>query len=237
VIKEVIILAGGLGTRLQKTVPDLPKTLAPIGNRPFLSYIFKYLEANKIRRVILSVGYMHDKVQEFVNNNFKKFNVAFAIEEHPLGTGGAVLNASKLCSEEDIVVLNGDTLFNVDLKKLSDFHKQNSCLCTLSLKPMKNFNRYGIVVMDKDGHIQHFLEKQPFDEGLINGGVYALNLKEFTSLKLPAKFSFETDFLEKYYASRKMMGLISDNYFIDIGIKEDFEKACYELPLQFNLNE
>lgn len=98
---------------------------------------------------------------------------------------------------------------------------------------MHNFERYGVVIIDREGHIQSFLEKQFYNEGLINGGVYALNVKKFKALELPEKFSFEKDFLEKYYPSQKMMGLIMDNYFIDIGIKEDYNKAQTELPEQF----
>ncbi|MEO5967653.1 MAG: nucleotidyltransferase family protein [Ferruginibacter sp.] len=233
-IKEAIILAGGLGTRLKETVPDLPKSLAPISGTPFLKYVIDFLVANNIKRMVFSLGYMHEEISNFVRENYKGLEVEFVVEEEPMGTGGGIALALKKCKDEDVIIVNGDTFFNVDLQKLSSFHKQNTAICTLSLKPMFNFDRYGVVLLDKEGHIQSFLEKQFYAEGLINGGVYALNANKFKGLKMPEKFSFENDFLQKYYPSEKMMGIIMDNYFIDIGIKQDYERAQTELPHQFN---
>ncbi len=231
-IKEAIILAGGLGTRLKETVPDLPKSLAPISGTPFLKYVIDFLVANNIERIIFSLGYMHEEISNFVREKYADLEVEFVIEEEPMGTGGGIALALNKCKEKDVVIVNGDTFFNVDIQKLSAFHKRNEAICTLSLKPMFNFDRYGVVVIDKEGHIQSFLEKQFYTEGLINGGVYALNTSKFKALQMPEKFSFENDFLQKYYPSEKMMGIVMDNYFIDIGIREDYQRAQTELPHQ-----
>ena len=234
-IREAIILAGGLGTRLKDTVPDLPKSLAPISGTPFLKYVVDSLIENKITRIILSLGYMHEDISHFITENYKNPEFEFVIESEPLGTGGAISLALNKCEEKNVIVVNGDTFFNVDLQKLFSFHKQNDALCTLALKPMHNFERYGVVIIDKDGNIQSFLEKQFYSEGLINGGVYALDVEKFKKLQLPEKFSFEVDFLEKYYPSQKLLGIVMDNYFIDIGIKEDFLRAQTELADQFKI--
>jgi D-glycero-alpha-D-manno-heptose 1-phosphate guanylyltransferase len=119
-------------------------------------------------------------------------------------------------------------MFKTDTSKLLSFHRQQHSDCTLALKPMHNFDRYGVVEINKDGYIQSFKEKKFYAQGLINGGVYALNVPRFLSVDLPEKFSFEKDYLEKYFSAQKMMGLVQDEYFIDIGIPEDLAKADRE---------
>ena len=227
-IRECIVLAGGLGTRLRSAVPDTPKCMAPVAGKPFLHFVINYLQAQGIESFIFSLGYMHEVIDEFLLAHYPLLNYQLSIEEEPLGTGGAIRLACKKATEPNVLVLNGDTMYKTDLAKLSAFHHQHAAACTLSLKPMHDFDRYGVVEINKDGYIQSFKEKQFYKQGLINGGVYALNVPEFLSLDLPEKFSFEKDYLEKYYASEKMMGLMQDEYFIDIGIPEDFEKANAE---------
>jgi D-glycero-alpha-D-manno-heptose 1-phosphate guanylyltransferase len=94
---------------------------------------------------------------------------------------------------------------------------------------MQNFDRYGVVELKDDLSITSFKEKQFYTSGLINGGVYALNAEKFITENLPEKFSFEKDYLEKFYAERKIYGCVQDEYFIDIGIPEDYERAQKEL--------
>jgi D-glycero-alpha-D-manno-heptose 1-phosphate guanylyltransferase len=94
---------------------------------------------------------------------------------------------------------------------------------------MHDFDRYGVVEINKDGYIQQFQEKKYYTSGLINGGVYALNIDNFNQINFPEKFSFEKDYLETYFNTQKMMGIIQDDYFIDIGIPEDFERASKEI--------
>lgn len=228
-IRAAIILAGGLGTRLRSAVPDLPKCMAPVAGEPFIHHVVKHLLANNISRVVMSLGYMHDVIADYMQKTFPDLEMELVIEKEPLGTGGAVMLASRSCTESDVIVANGDTLFKADIRKLAAFHKKQEAECTLTLKPMRNFDRYGVVVTDKGGYINTFLEKAYYDEGLINGGLYALHLESFLQIPFPEKFSFETDYLERYYPSRRMMGLVQDEYFIDIGIPEDFKKADAEL--------
>jgi D-glycero-alpha-D-manno-heptose 1-phosphate guanylyltransferase len=228
---SAIILAGGLGTRLRSAVPDLPKCMAPVAGKPFLFHVINYLQEQEVDSFIFSLGYMHEIIEHWILKNFPYLNYQLAIEEEPLGTGGAIQLACKKASTENILILNGDTLFKVNTNKLLSFHQQHDSVCTLSLKPMNNFNRYGVVEINKQGYIQSFREKKFYEQGLINGGVYALNVKAFLELELPAKFSFEKDYLEIFCTAQKMMGLVQDEYFIDIGIPEDLEKAGKEIHL------
>jgi D-glycero-alpha-D-manno-heptose 1-phosphate guanylyltransferase len=235
-ITEAIILAGGLGTRLQPVVPGIPKCLARVNGKPFLFYIIKYLQQQGIQRYIFSLGYKHEMVVDYIESLKKSFTThhsqltaAYSIEDELLGTGGAIKLALPLTKSKNVFVVNGDTLFKVDLKKLEHFHFSTNAHCTLSLKPMGNFDRYGVVELNDDFSIKNFTEKKYYEEGLINGGVYAFNTARFLEKDLPKKFSFEKDYLQKFYKSTKMFGFVQDEYFIDIGMPEDYSRAQTEL--------
>ena len=228
-ITQSIILAGGLGTRLRSVVSDLPKCMAPVNGRPFLAFVVDHLKKEGINKFIFSVGYKHEAIVEFVNSEYGESGMQFSVELEPLGTGGAIQLACKKSNEKNVLVVNGDTLFNIKLNQLNSFHDQADADCTLSLKPMQNFDRYGVVELNKDNSIKDFREKQHYKEGLINGGIYALNVQNFLKEGLPDKFSFEKDYLERFVNQGRFFGVIQDEYFIDIGIPEDYRRAELEL--------
>ncbi len=232
-IKEAIILAGGMGTRLRPVVSDVPKCMAAIGNKPFIHYLIEFLKQKSIEHFIFSVGYLHATIEEYLSSNYKELNYSISMETAPLGTGGAIKLATTKTRDENVLVCNGDTFYDVDIKKLSEFHFEKKAACTLSLKRMKNFDRYGVVELNEDCSIKIFKEKQFYKQGLINGGVYALNTQNFIEGSLPQKFSFEKDYLEKkvLVSNHHIFGIEQDGYFIDIGIPEDYERAQKELPL------
>ena len=219
---EAVVLAGGLGTRLRSVVSELPKCMAPIGPEPFLSYVLDWLGRHKITRVVLSVGYLRESIMSWVSAQNLPFEVDYAVEETPLGTGGGIKLALSKCHGPKVLVVNGDTFFPVDLDAIP-FDSP----ITVALKPMKDFDRYGAVTLDHY-KIKAFKEKAPVKQGLINGGVYALNGLDLSSF--PERFSFEKDVLEPFAAKGQVGGWVSDNYFIDIGIPEDYERAQTELP-------
>ena len=227
-IREAIVLAGGLGTRLKNVIKDIPKPMADINGKPFLEYLFNYLTKYNINRVILSVGFKHEAIDKYFGKKYKDIDIIYAVEDEPLGTGGGILNASFYPHENLVYLLNGDTFFNVDLFELFHFHSKTKADFSLSLKRLQNFDRYGTVEMNGDRIIK-FNEKKYKEEGLINGGVYILNKYLFESLPFPEKFSFEKDFLEKYLNQFFINGYISNEYFIDIGIPEDYQKAQKDL--------
>jgi D-glycero-alpha-D-manno-heptose 1-phosphate guanylyltransferase len=226
---QAIILAGGLGTRLQEAVPDLPKCLAPVNGRPFLFYVINYLRSQGIEKFIFSLGHKHEVIEEYLNLQFSTLNFQCSVEKEPLGTGGAILAACYKATEENVLVINGDTLFKISIAAASSFHFKKQAHCSLVLKPMKNFDRYGVVELNEDNSIKKFQEKKFYKEGLINGGVYILNVPAFMDKELPSRFSFEKDFLEKFYVTRRIFATIQDAYFIDIGIPEDYWRAQEEL--------
>lgn len=232
-IKQAIILAGGLGTRLRPVISDVPKCMAPVGEKPFLHYVIEFYIKNGINQFVFSVGYLHEVIEEFLSKNYHDLKYNISIEKEPLGTGGAIQLACRQTSEQNVLVCNGDTFYKVDLHELDKLHQEKKAECTLCLKPMQNFDRYGVVQLNPDNSIKTFKEKNFYRKGLINGGVYALDVERFLKEDLPEKFSFEKDFLEKkVQLSNKanLFGFIQDDYFIDTGIPEDYERAQKELP-------
>ncbi|MEO8823633.1 MAG: nucleotidyltransferase family protein [Ginsengibacter sp.] len=233
-IKEAIILAGGFGTRLRSVVSDVPKCMALIDGKPFLHYLIEFFQKNGIVHFIFSVGYLHEVIENYLFQNYANLNATFSLEKEPLGTGGAIQMAVGKTSDKNVLVCNGDTLYKIDLNLLYQFHKQKNATCSLNLKPLNNFDRYGVVELNQDDSIKYFKEKQFYETGLINGGVYALNIPGFLEEDLPEKFSFEKDYLEKRVQRMEkkpgIFGIVQNHYFIDIGIPEDYEKAQKELP-------
>ena len=224
-----IILAGGLGTRLRSAVPNLPKCMAALNGKPFIGIVLDYFIAQGAGKFILSLGYMHEVITNYVAAAYPHLDVVYSIEQEPLGTGGAIQLACKKADSETVVVTNGDTLFKADLQAVTAFHLEQHAHCTLGLKPMQNFSRYGVVTLQENGRVDSFKEKMFYTEGLINGGLYVLKVPAFLQEGLPEKFSFEKDYLEALYAKRPMFGIAQDAYFIDIGIPEDYQRAQDEL--------
>jgi D-glycero-alpha-D-manno-heptose 1-phosphate guanylyltransferase len=230
-IKEAIVLAGGLGTRLRSAVPDLPKCMAPINGRPFLAYIIQYYRQQGIERFIFSLGYKHEVITDWLKTSYPDLPVTCAIEKEPLGTGGAIQLAAQQASDPHALVLNGDTFFATDLKEMASFHSQRNAACTLALKPMQNFDRYGVVDIDASGRIQDFKEKKYYKDGLISCGVYVLHVPGFLQGSWPQAFSFEKDYMEKHHADLPLYGCVQEGYFIDIGSPEDYQRAGRELVM------
>jgi D-glycero-alpha-D-manno-heptose 1-phosphate guanylyltransferase len=226
---EGIILAGGLGTRLREAVPDLPKCMAPVAGKPFLSYVIDHLRMRGVERFIFSLGYKWGVIEEYLQKEYPTLDYTSVIEEEPLGTGGAIQLAIRKASFDNVLIANGDTLFKIKLDNVTALHVDRNAECTLALKPMQNFDRYGVVETDANGKIISFKEKQFYQKGFINGGVYLLNKEKFLSRSLPEKFSFEKDYLEKFCDEENFFGSVQDGYFIDIGIPEDYQKAQDDL--------
>lgn len=224
-IKTAIILAGGFGTRLQSVVHEVPKPMAPVAGRPFLEFLLAFAHRQGIQKAVLSVGYKNEVIKAHFGTAWRGMTVEYAIEDEPLGTGGAIWNALGHCEDETVVVLNGDSLFEIDFRALYQQKKDKEADMVLSLKPLENFDRYGVVEIDAHGRILEFKEKAFREKGLINGGVYCFDTSWADSLGLSGRFSFEKEVLEHYVKTKAFYGYTSEAYFIDIGIPEDYERA------------
>ena len=227
---EAIILAGGFGTRLKHIVSDRPKPMAPINGTPFLSYVMKKISLAGIKHIVLSTGYLHNKIEAFYKDSFNGINISYACEFEPLGTGGAIMFALEKTTTDTVLVLNGDTLFNIDFEYFDTFFQDKKTPLCVALRHEKEVARYGSVEINSANKILAFTEKNKTNgKGLINGGIYLLKKNWLKNLPLPETFSFEKEILEKLYRENEFYGLPFDEYFIDIGVPEDYLRAQHEL--------
>jgi D-glycero-alpha-D-manno-heptose 1-phosphate guanylyltransferase len=231
-----IVLAGGMGTRLRNVISDIPKPMADIQSTPFLVYVLRYLIKQGISDVVLSVGYKHEAITGYFGDCFENLRIHYCIEDEPLGTGGAIRKALEQVETEHAFVLNGDTLAFLDYRLMRQSHIQAGTRLSMALKRMDDISRYGEVVMSGQ-RIAAFREKERSGPGLINVGVYLINSNLFNEFDLPRIFSFENDFLRPNLASLAPEVFITEGYFIDIGVPDDYFRAQTELSEQLNALE
>lgn len=229
---EAIILAGGKGTRLQSMSGNQPKPMMPVYGKPFLSYLLEKLRKTGIQRIILSVGYNHDKISGYFGDTFKGIPIKYCIEEAPLGTGGALLKAVCLSNEQNILVLNGDSYYEVDVAAIFKYHIEYCADVTIALKQLDNCSRFGTVSIH-DHRIVSFKEKGYSGSGYINSGVYVVNRRIVEVMPRSQFFSFETEVLENIVTTHTLLPYISDGYFIDIGTPDDYQKANTDFSHMF----
>ncbi len=232
-MKEAIILAGGLGTRLAKTVKDRQKVMAPVGSRPFLDYILLYLEKQGFSKAVLAVSFHNEQIREHYGWKFKDIELSYSVEKEPLGTGGAIKQALTFCKENYVSVINGDTFFNIDFCDLYKMAEEKNADIVLAAKKMPDCTRHSTLEISEDGKILRFTEKKEQGEGFINGGVYVIR-KDFSESLPDGKFSFEKEILEK--KNEDLYAVKSDGYFIDMGIPEAYFRANTEIPLLFGID-
>jgi D-glycero-alpha-D-manno-heptose 1-phosphate guanylyltransferase len=228
-VNEGIILAGGLGTRLRSAIGDYPKALAEINGQPFLHFLFKFLSKNGIEKVVLSVGYKWEMISEDFRDEYLGIQIKYAVEKEMLGTGGAIKFALEKTESETVFVMNGDTIFDIDLQAMSDFHFEKKSICTIAAKELTDFERYGTIDISNEGKVTAFHEKTRIEKGFINGGIYLID-KSITSV-LPTKhiFSFEKDFLELNCDNDIIYAVKFEDYFIDIGIPVDYNQFARDM--------
>jgi D-glycero-alpha-D-manno-heptose 1-phosphate guanylyltransferase len=233
--REVIILAGGFGKRLLDVVSVVPKCLAPINGTPFLDYLIKYLKKYGISRFILSLGYKSDLIISYINEFHPDIDVTFVIEDSPLGTGGAIKASVKEVKVKNVLVVNGDTFFNINLNDFYNAALTNQYPFTIALQKIEKNYRYGFVELDEKNEIIRFCEKQESNNVFINTGFYIINKEQVNFDTNNDIFSLEKDFFESDLRKIKLYGMEFNNEFIDIGIPKDFNRA-QTLFKQLNIN-
>jgi D-glycero-alpha-D-manno-heptose 1-phosphate guanylyltransferase len=223
---KAIILVGGLGTRLRSVLRDLPKPMAPIRDKPFLAYLLHYLQKQGITQIVFPVHYLSEKIKEYFQSHYAGIDIQYVEEAQPLGTGGAMVNALSVLREvkEPVFVLNGDTFAKLDYQAMLDQHQKQHATLTMALRHVSDGDRYGKVITENN-RIITFKEKGESGPGLINAGVYLINPDLFSRFSLPPQFSFERDFMLPHLIKLNPQAFIVDDYFIDIGIPEDYSRA------------
>jgi D-glycero-alpha-D-manno-heptose 1-phosphate guanylyltransferase len=230
---QAIILAGGFGTRLKSIVSNVPKPLAMIGEKPFIGWLVSLLEKKGFSSVTLSLHYDWEKIKDYFDKNSPAIKINYAVEKKPLGTGGAIIySLNQINEQEPVLVLNGDSFTKINYSSLYNHHQLNKSQLTMTLREVQDSGRYGRVITE-NGIITSFASGINNQPAMINAGIYVINKELFDGYKMNEAFSFEQDFLPKYLQEIKPNSFLSDGYFIDIGIPEDYLRACIELPKIF----
>lgn len=220
---EAIILAGGFGTRLQHIVSDVPKPMAPMDKQgtPFLAILLDCLYEAQFSRIVLSTGYMKEKIRMYFGVQYRGMELLYSEEDTPLLTGGAIKKALTYCESDSVFILNGDTYFEVDFAGMRKISQEQNADVVIAVKEMKNFDRYGTIVSDGI-RVLEFQEKRYQSSGWINGGIYLVRRNLFSNVE--ERFSFE-NYLEKKVRHLNIIAYPSDSFFIDIGVPQDYFHA------------
>jgi NDP-sugar pyrophosphorylase family protein len=223
-----VILAGGLGTRVQHLLPGLPKPMAPVNGRPFLEWVVRYLARSGIRRVVISIGYMADVVtRHFELHPMKNMSVRCVTEAKPLGTAGGVLNVIANVEPSSFwLILNGDSLALANLEPLFASFENSSVDGVILGIRMDDASRYGTVASDSEGWLIGFQEKRP-GAGIINAGIYLLRASLVAEFPKHFPLSFERDVFPALSAGRKRLKVcVTQAPFLDIGTPETLPQAA-----------
>ncbi len=216
-------MAGGLGTRLRQVVPDLPKPMAPVAGRPFLEILLSMLAQKGFNRVVLSLGYMSEKIIAHFGDNYRGMQLVHEVELQALGTGGAIRAALARCEADHVFIFNGDTYLDLEVAALERLW-QAGRHPLIVVRQVPDTARFGKVEMC-DGRINAFLEKGRAGPGLINAGCYVLPKTALDGFALGQAFSLETEFFIKHLQKIRIDGFVTHGRFIDIGVPDDYALA------------
>lgn len=224
---EAIVLAGGFGTRLRQLVADVPKPMASIAGRPFLEILLNSLASKGFSRVILSVGFMAEKISSHFGSQFGGLDLVYAVEDQPLGTGGGMRLAMSHALADHVFVFNGDTFLDLEVAQAEQKWQTHKRPIIVG-REVPDTARYGRL-LETDGVATGFTEKGVFGWGLINAGCYVLATGQLDRFPIGQPFSFESDFLSQAVMQNEFDVFVTSGQFIDIGVPEDFLRAQTEL--------
>lgn len=223
--REAIIIAGGKGTRLREVVQDRPKPMALVNDQPFLSYLLDFVEKASVRRVILATGYLGHMIHDYFGSAYKGVELLYSTEDSPLGTGGALARALEQCRANEILVLNGDSYFDIDLQAFFEKFIELRPVIHLATREIQDVSRYGSVQTNDEHEITGFNEKGKAGPGKINAGIYAVDKERILRAFPAGPFSLENDFLAKADDDVLKTAQVFEGNFIDIGTPESLELA------------
>lgn len=220
-----VILAGGLGTRLRPVVADRPKALAEIGQRAFLALLLDQLSNAGVRDIVLSTGHGGKQIRETFGESYGNVHLIYSQESSPLGTGGALRLALPLCKSNPVLVLNGDSYCEADLKSFYAWHFARGASGTLLLTQVTDTKRYGHVELDTEGAVVRFDEKAgERGSGWISAGIYLLSCRLLLTIPEGHAVSLELEIFPSWIG-RGLYGYQTEGRFLDIGTPEDYRKA------------
>lgn len=231
---KAVIIAGGMGTRLRPLTYNVPKPIVPVANIPFVIHQINLLRQHGIKEIILNLHYLMDNIKKALGDGRKLgVKIHYSLEDHPLGTAGAVKNAEEYFDNEPLMIFNGDTLTDINLTQIIEFHRKNKARATLTLTRVEDPTAYGLILTNKQGAVTHFIEKPSWErlasfEGAntINAGIYVLDPKVFRAVPEGVEYSFERQLFPSLLEKGELLcGYISDRYWIDIGKPSQYRQA------------
>jgi mannose-1-phosphate guanylyltransferase len=224
---DVLVLAGGLGTRIRAVLGEVPKLLAPIDGRPYLAYLLDWLARFGARRVVLGLGHQAAPVLEYLKGAPpRSMAIVPVVEPRPLGTAGALRFARGELGTDPVMVMNGDSLVDADLSMLVSEHNRTGARGTMLCAEVEEASRYGRVLIDQSGRIRGFVEKDPAFRGpaVVNAGIYLLSAPLLDEIAGSAAASLERDVFERLPAG-SLAAIAGRFNFIDIGTPESLARA------------
>ncbi|KAA0677901.1 nucleotidyltransferase family protein [Azospirillum brasilense] len=223
---DVAVLAGGLGTRIRGVLGDTPKVLAPIAGRAFLGHLLDQFAACGAQRVVLCLGYLADRVTMWLERKERHdaLDLVCRIEPQPLGTAGALRHARDALRSDTVLVVNGDTFTDVDLRAFVEAHRRSEAEASVLCVEVPDASRFGRVEIGPDGRIRRFVEKAP-GSGTINAGMYLLSTTFLDRIPATGAISLERDVLE-VVPSGTLNAHVIQARFIDIGTPESLAAAA-----------
>ena len=223
---EALVLSGGIGSRLQPLLGDCPKALAPLGGRPFLDYLLLQLKRHGVAEVILCLGYGVEAIVDHVARHpVPGLRVRCSVEPEPLGTAGALKWAEPMLTGSEWLVMNGDSLFAIDLQALVCFHHDRAAVATLALAQVEDAERFGSVEVDARGAVQRFLEKGRRGPGCISGGLYVLSRAALAQIPVGRSVSLEYEVFPRLIGAG-LFGMPCQGSFADIGVPDAYRRVA-----------
>lgn len=220
-----LILAGGLGTRLRSVVSQRPKVLAETCGRPFLSRLLDQLTAVGVAEAVLCTGYLGEQVEATFGNSYHGLRLVYSRETTPLGTGGALREALPLAACDPLLVMNGDSYFQVDLPAYWAYHHAHAARATLALARVPDTQRFGRVTVAEDGRVLAFEEKgSRGGPGWINAGIYLLARERLAAIPPQGAVSLERQCFPAWIGAG-LYGYAAEGEFLDIGTPESYAAA------------
>ena len=227
-------MAGGRGTRIAELFPNIPKPLIPVDGIPILEREIRSLAAQGFDDIILTVGYLADKIINYFGNGSKfRVKIDYFVEKTPLGNAGALFRLRDKIGDEPFLLLNADAAFDVDFKRMLEYHKQKGGLITLFTHPNSHPYDSGLIIADKDGHVEQWLSKEDkrpqWYENRVNAGLHVIDpeILELSSksLDLSSKVDLDRQVLKPLCGTGKMFCYNSPEYVKDMGTPERFHQV------------
>jgi D-glycero-alpha-D-manno-heptose 1-phosphate guanylyltransferase len=220
-----VILAGGLGTRLRKVVPDIPKPLAEIGGRPFIEHLLDMLADYAIKDAVICTGHLAELIEERLGAGYRGIEITYSKEARPLGTGGALRLALPIIKKSRALVLNGDSYCPADIKKFYEFHNKKNADISMVLAKADSSSASGVVETDDNGRVVSFREKKEEKAPcMVNAGIYLLERALIRKIPPGAQISLEKEIFP-LWTDIKFFGFPCGAGLIDIGTPDGYKRA------------